>query len=347
MNVDYIIVGQGISGTMLSYFLSQQNIDHVVIDELKENSPSKIASGVINPITGRRFVKTWMIDEVMPFAVEAYKSLEKFLHCNIITQKNVIDFHTSIQMQEAFNKRALEEKVYLQTDFQNHQIDQLFNYSNGIGLIQPVWLIDINIILKEWRKYLTEKKSLIEEHFDTDQLQLEDEYVVYKNIKAKKIFFADGLNSMKLNWFENLPFVPNKGEAIIVEIPKLLRDLIYKNGLTIVPWKDDLFWVGSSYEWTFENELPTNSFKEKVESVLSNWLKTDYKIIDHIAAVRPANIERRPFVGILNHQQQIGILNGMGTKGCSLAPYFANEMVQHLQYQKHINVEADVNRFYT
>jgi hypothetical protein len=41
----------------------------------------------------------------------------------------------------------------------------------------------------------------------------------------------------------------------------------------------------------------------------------------------------------------IGILNGMGTKGCSLAPWFAKQITENLLYQKPIDALADVMRF--
>ena len=35
----------------------------------------------------------------------------------------------------------------------------------------------------------------------------------------------------------------------------------------------------------------------------------------------------------------------MGSKGCSLAPFFARQLADHLLYQKEITPEADVKRF--
>jgi hypothetical protein len=43
--------------------------------------------------------------------------------------------------------------------------------------------------------------------------------------------------------------------------------------------------------------------------------------------------------------QQVGILNGMGTKGCSLAPYFAKQMADHLSHKMPIDREAEIIRF--
>ena len=56
-------------------------------------------------------------------------------------------------------------------------------------------------------------------------------------------------------------------------------------------------------------------------------------------------MERRPFVGFHPTHKNMGILNGMGTKGCSLAPYFAKELAEHIINNKSINPLADVQRF--
>jgi glycine/D-amino acid oxidase-like deaminating enzyme len=67
--------------------------------------------------------------------------------------------------------------------------------------------------------------------------------------------------------------------------------------------------------------------------------------MEHKASIRPATLERRPFVGLHPHQENAGILNGMGTKGCSLAPFFASQLVDHLLRKKGIMPEADIKRF--
>lgn len=345
MQTEYIIIGQGICGTFLSYYFAKKGIQHIVIDESKPQTASKIASGVINPITGRRLVRTWMIEDVMPFAVTAYKELEKELDCNLIRQTNIIDFHTTPQMKLAFDERLPQEQEYLSVVNNQHQFDQYFNYYFGAGEINPCWLIDINILMSGWRKKLKSDNALLEEYFDLKDLKFEAFGVTYKNIKASKIIFCDGVAGAENPWFKLLPYAPNKGEALIVAIDDLPRNNIYKTNLSIVPWEDNLFWVGSTYEWKFEHPNPTELFRQKTETLLSQWLKVPFKTAEHLSSVRPANIERRPFVGFHPINSQIGILNGMGTKGCSLAPYFANEFVEHLINNAIINPNVDVKRF--
>ena len=345
MKVDYIIVGQGICGTMLSYFMLQQNISHVVIDESLTNTASKVASGVINPITGRRFVKTWMIDELMPFAKETYQSLEQLLNISVFQETSVIDFHTTEQMQKAFDERAKTESTFLNTNVDPLNFNKNFTFENGLAEILPCYLIDLNTLLESWRSFIKQKNILIESVFNEDEIIFKENKVSYKNIEANKIIYCNGVNAKQSKWFQHLPFALNKGEALIVEIPSLPKKHLYKNGITIVPWKENLFWVGSSYEWNYDDELPSKNFKNKIENVLNEWLKMPFKIKEHLSSLRPTNTERRPFVGVLQDQTEIAILNGMGTKGCSLAPYFANELVNHLIHKKSIHLEAEVNRF--
>jgi len=123
---------------------------------------------------------------------------------------------------------------------------------------------------------------------------------------------------------------------------------VFKKSIALVPIQDvkaNLFWVGSTYLWDFDNAEPSEKFLEQTEQALKNWLKVPFKILDHKAAIRPATVERRPFVGMHPYHPNIGILNGMGTKGCSLAPYFAKQLADHLVYKKEILPEADIKRF--
>jgi glycine/D-amino acid oxidase-like deaminating enzyme len=120
---------------------------------------------------------------------------------------------------------------------------------------------------------------------------------------------------------------------------------VFKKGLTLAPWKVGLYWVGASYEWAFDHKEPTAAFRERTEAVLKEWLKVPFRTVDHFASVRPATLERRPFVGFHPLYPAVGILNGMGTKGCSLAPYFAHQLVEFITKGSPIRPDADIKRF--
>ncbi len=346
MKVDYIIVGQGVSGSFLSWYFIKACKKVMVIDDSQPFSASKVASGVINPVTGRRIVSTWMIETLLPFALEAYTAFGKELGTCIISQKNILDFHPTPQMKLAFDERQPIESKYLRYPENEHQYKQYFNYPFGAGEIDPCYLIDLHPLLSCWRNKLKEQDNLLEEVFEVNELSFSDSHFVsYKDISAEKIIFCDGTKGFDSPYFNLLPYAKNKGEAVIVEIEGLPRKNIYKHGLSLVPWKENLWWVGSTYEWDFKDLNPSPAFREKVEQLLKHWVKLPYKIVDHIASERPANLERRPFVGFHPKYPNIGILNGMGTKGCSLAPYFAKQLVENILDNEPINPLADVKRF--
>lgn len=342
---DIIIVGQGISGTVLSSALMEQHQKVLVIDDGNKKAASKIASGVINPVTGRRIVKTWQIDEVMPAAVRMYQALENTLNTKIIQQCNIVNFHASKQMQKAFEDRIAEDPTYLSTQPLSNTIAAAFDAPFGHTVIDPCWLIHLENLLHHCRQYLIEKNTLIEDVFDFKKLGFTADQIVYKNYTANKIIFCEGAKGQNNPFFNQLPFAPNKGEALLVKINDLDSRFIYKKALSIVPWKDGIFWVGSNYEWDNYNDDPSPSFKEKTIAALNEWLTIPYEVIDHIAAIRPANTQRRPFIGMHPIYKNIGIFNGMGTKGCSLAPFFAEQFTSHILKQTTLDNEASIDRF--
>jgi glycine/D-amino acid oxidase-like deaminating enzyme len=344
--VKYLIIGQGLVGTWMSYHLDLAGVSYKVINDPNCKSATSVASGVINPVTGRRIVQTWLIETILPFAVEHYKGIEKKLNINIIKTAPILLIHPSEQMKDSFDYRMTHENVYLFTQ-DNSKWTPYFKAPFGTGAIDECYWMDLNLMTKHWEKYLQEQDKLIKDYFDCKDMLINENGVSWKNIEADKIIFCDGLNTMNHPYFAPLPFSPNKGEALIIKVPGLPNKHIYKNNISIVPWHGDLFWVGSSYEWSFQDENPTAGFKEKMIQSLNQFMELPYEIVDHLVGIRPANTQRRPFVGTHPNYSQLAICNGMGTKGCSLAPYFTHQLMENLEYKKPIEPEADINRFKT
>lgn len=346
MQTDFLIVGQGICGTFLSWYLQQAGRSCIVIDALHKDSASRVAAGIINPVTGRRIVKTWMIDDIMPFAWEAYHLLGQELSITAIEEKNIIDFFPTLQMKMAFEKRYNEDSQFISLPSDQDTWNNYFKYDWGFGKIEPCYLVNLPHILPAYRKVLLSQQLLLEEEFDLNLLQVSESKIQYRDITATKIIFCDGIKATSSPYFQNLPFAPNKGEALLVEIKDLPNTHVFKRGYNLVPWgQPGIFWAGSSYEWEFQSDQPTEIFRERTFAGLQYWLKLPITLLDHLASVRPATLERRPFIGFHPIFPSIGIFNGMGTKGCSLAPFFARQFVNAVCGQGTINPDADIKRF--
>ena len=70
-----------------------------------------------------------------------------------------------------------------------------------------------------------------------------------------------------------------------------------------------------------------------------------YNIVEHKAGVRPTVKDRRPLIGAHEEYSNLFIFNGMGTKGLSLAPFFALELIAHMESNLTLNEEVKLSRF--
>lgn len=342
METDYLIVGQGLCGTLLSYCLIKEGKNVVVIDPLKGLSSSKAAGGIINPVTGKRLVTSWMAEQFHSFAQIFYTSFGQELGSTIVATSDILEFHPTTDASIVFQER---QNGYLcsanDADWQPY-----FRFNYGIGKIAPCMLVDLTVMLDKWREKLIGAGVFLTEEFHSDDCSIGADGIDYKSIKAKKVIFCDGVAAGNSSFFDRLPWSKDKGEALVAAIPGLPRDHMYKQGgVSIVPWRDGLFWIGAAHDWKFNDMEPTDAFRRRVEEQLNYWLKLPYQIVDHLVAQRPANVERKPFVGLHPLLSSVGIFNGMGGKGCSQAPYFAQQFAQHLVHGNPIMPDVDIKRF--
>ncbi len=345
MNVDYLIIGQGVAGTWLSYFLSKEKKTFIIIDEIDRYASSRVAAGLINPVTGRRIVKTWRIDELLPFAEKHYTQLGEELGIRAISRRTIVDFFSAPDVKLAF-----ENKLSMGEDYIRRGPDDLFSeYFHpgfGCGIIEPAFTAHLDIILPAWRNKLEAEGRIRNAKYLEEELKVFEDHVQYHDITTSRIIYCDGIAAARSVYFSKLPFTLHKGEALILEIPGLPQDHIYKKGLALVPLSGkDIFWMGSNYSWHIQDPYPTEAYKSDALLKLKNWIKIPYRLIDHKAAIRPATIERRPFIGIHPLYPSVGLFNGLGTKGCSLGPFFAHELVEHLIHGKPLTPQVDIQRF--
>ncbi|MCW3126932.1 MAG: dependent oxidoreductase, partial [Bacteroidetes bacterium] len=82
--------------------------------------------------------------------------------------------------------------------------------------------------------------------------------------------------------------------------------------------------------------------KNEIIESLYKTLHVPFEVVYHGAGVRPSTKYRRPFIGFHPDQAHIGIFNGMGTKGMSLAPYWAEHFAEHIVNGSALSEEVDI-----
>lgn len=79
MSARVLIVGQGLAGTALGLELEAAGVGFTVASAGHDDAASRVAAGLINPVTGRRWVKSAQVDALLPEAEAFYRRAEKLL----------------------------------------------------------------------------------------------------------------------------------------------------------------------------------------------------------------------------------------------------------------------------
>lgn len=346
--LDAIIVGQGIAGSILAWELMHANQKILVIDEFDESSSSNIAAGITNPITGRRLVKTWMADELIATSDFTYRKMEEAFRVKFYFDLPIVRVFDSVKAQNDWSSRAAQQEYlpYLKNDRPIYLDAKKIKNDHGAFEISGGRHLQVAKMMAAVRQFLKNNKSLLEEHFYVADLKEENDCVSYKSIQAKRIIFCEGAAAAQNPFFAHLPFNLAKGECLLIKVNDLGIQQMIKNDVFLLPQdEEDIYYVGSTNHPKFETSQPTNYGLQELQAGLKGVLKSPYTVIKHQAAIRPTVADRRPFVGFLQHKPRIGIFNGLGTKGVSLAPFFAQQFVQHIVEQKSLMKEVDINRF--
>lgn len=346
-DIDYIIAGQGLAGTLLAHFLLKENQKIALIDPGRQGTATQVAAGIINPITGRRYVKSWRVDELIPFARQTYRELEQQFDISVFHPRNIIRSLFNAREENDWMLRTTEPgyEAYMKDrpeieSYAEHTVPA-FSY----GEVQHSAQVDIGLLARTYRRWFKENDILLEESLDYPQLTFGDGRVMYKDLSASKLVFCEGPNAIYNPFFNHLPFGGAKGEVLIVKIEEADFEKILKHRVFIVPLADDTYWIGSTYNWTFDDALPTEQGKMYLSERLEEVLKVPYKIVDHRAAVRPTVKDRRPFLGRHPEFPQLNIFNGLGTKGASLGPFWARKMCDFLLKNEDLDPQVDIRRF--
>jgi glycine oxidase len=323
----------------------QNNKSILVFDNNSQNS-SKVAAGIYNPIILKRFTVVADAQEQLTLLNIFYANLENKLNVTFDFQMLVLRKFFSVEEQN--NWFLVQDKPKL-TPF----LDSTLNFSKfenidspfGFGTVLQTGFVNTALLLETYASYLKQNDLLVEESFDYQALQIQEDFLVYKNIKAKHIVFAEGFGMHFNPFFKHLPLDGTKGEVMLIKAPNLDLDVIMNSSLYLVPLGNDLYKIGATYEWEDKSQLPTENGKSELLEKLKEIITCDFEVIDHLAGVRPTVRDRNPLVGSHPLHKNIHILNGLGTRGVMLAPFLAQKLFDFIENGIVLPKEIDCNRY--
>lgn len=339
---DYIVIGLGLAGAALALGLHQRKRRILVIDSPAENTSSRIAAGIFNPVTGRKMTKTWLADKLFPALHTHYRAAEALTGNTFFHPMPIYRPFVSIEEQNEWMGKSSDSalKPFIRHVLSAPAIPGVRDPVGGLLLDQCGYL-DTKSYVDSVRDLLIRERSYEETWLNDDDLIPGDESVRCGSAEARHVVFCHGVHTGR--WFGWLPVRPLKGETIDVSLA-LQGERIVNRGVYLVPgttgWR-----VGATYSYGDHNHDVTEESKSALISGLAELINLPFAVTGQRWGFRPTTPDRRPLLGRHPGHARIWTFNGLGTKGVSLAPYFSDVLIQAMENGVPLNKEVDIERY--
>jgi glycine oxidase len=341
---DTIIVGQGLAGTTLAWQLQTAGQRVLLIDENADVTSSKIAAGLITPITGLRLALSWSSEEFMTVAASFYRSIEARTGTSFFHDRTAIRLLKSDEEQRFWAKRCDQPSyiAHLVGPQPSPLVDPTFAESTRGGFAMVAAQLDVPAYLAASREALPHATMTLDWHRD---ITFSSDQITIPGHAARHLISCEGYAATRNPYFAWVPFKAAKGDILTVRFHSPLPPNTVHCGVWVAPTTDpNVFRVGSTYDLENLDQQPSPSARAEIEDKLRAFCHAPYTVLDHQAAIRPIIQASQPLIGLHPAHAQLGYFNGLGSKGSLHAPYFARCLSEFLVGGRPIADAFDVQK---
>jgi glycine oxidase len=326
---DAIIVGQGLAGTALAWCLHEAGQRVLMLDTDAPVTSSKIAAGLITPITGQRLLMSDTFSELLATAARFYQRCEQQTGTSFFHLRPAVRlFQSDTERQNWLARDKLALQPFLATPQPTPLLAEAFADTRCGGIAMHTAQLDT-------RSYLAASRALLPfQRMELDwtrDVKFAGDTVHVRGLRAHYVISCEGYaaaGNPHLSW---LPFRAAKGDILTVRFAHPLPPTTVHRGIWIAPTAEAAtFSVGSTYDVHNLDPTPSSKARTEIEGKLQTFVRMPYDVIEHQSAVRPILIDIKPAVGLHPKLPRLGYFNGLGSKGALQAPWFAQQFVQHL-----------------
>ena len=305
------ITGMGLAGCCLAWQRHFRGEAFTWEDDERPGASSKVAAGLINPVTGKNFSPSWRIAEFMPEAEAFYARVGELLGKQLWFPLPVWRLVAADEWTKVESKLG-EAEPWIE------RIEEDVPGWNRAIVLKGGGRVATREFCEGTRAYFAEKRSSAQDAATT---------VLCEG--------AAGLMAGRLGRHRCA-----KGEILTLRAPWRNDRMLIGGGGWLVPISGDTFKVGSTYVWDRLDGEPTPEGRAKVEKIARLLGGEDFEVIAHEAGVRPIVRKSQPVIGPLEDGRVV--FNGLGSKGSLYAPGVAARLTAWLAGETEIAAELDV-----
>lgn len=349
--IDYLIIGQGLAGTTLAWALLRRGVRVLVLDAGEASTCSRVAAGLITPITGRRLAISWRAAETLPAAWRFYQAIERETGARFAHGLPVARFFPAGSPAAAMWEKRRADPAYAPfiggVDAAPPPGGLPGGYAGfamrGSGFLDTAAYLDASraaFAARGAHQTATVAAAAVKPMPDGGVA------VDGTALRAKAAVFCEGYRGAANPHFSWLPFKGAKGEILDLRLAAgFPRDRILNgSGSWVLPDARGGFRAGSNYEFGATDPTPTDAGRAEVERALQTWFRAPYEVAGQRAGIRPIIRASKVAIGRHPAHPQLAIFNGLGSKGSMNAPYFAEQLAAHLEGAGAIDADVDIRR---
>ena len=326
MNVDFLIVGHGLAGATLARWLQILGQQVAVVDDEEPQSASRVASGLMTPITGKRNAVSYRYQDFWQVAVPFYRQMEADTQTRFFEERRTLKVLTETDWQElgrsAQSQRYFGRIVTPVSPYRPRRAVEL----RSAGRLQ------ITKFLQASRIGLDRQGAYYQARLQQDDFVLRADSIEVPRLRlaANHVICCQGIAAEPCFGIPQLPFEPAKGEILELKTTGIKGQPTLLANAWIVPGDDDRCFVGATYERNFASREPTADGRGQLLGEFAQLVDRRAMLVAQRAAIRPILRGRMPQFGLSSTDPRWGFLNGLGSKGAVRAPLVSEQFARYL-----------------
>lgn len=333
--VDSLIIGQGLAGTAVAWTLQRHGQSFAVVDHPRSETASRVSAGLLTPVTGKRLVKSDEFDADWATATDFYQFVERQLQQTVFQQEPMLRLFADEPTRNEFLCDS-DDSVRDSVECWDGTLQSGGRRQPGIEM-RPAGRLQVTQYLERSAAWFRERQMLFHDDIDiTALLQQADDRGPFEVCPAgsERCLLADRVILCTGAWsnpaFPLIPDNPSRGDLLDVKIENYTADQVVHRSVWIAPQSDGQQRIGSTYDWKYLENVPTQAGRQQVLTGVRRMVTGDIRILRHRGAVRPTMKDYRPVLGPSVVSDRIYTLNGLGSKGALRAPRLAEYLAAHL-----------------
>jgi glycine oxidase len=340
-----LILGHGLAGCAVAWQLLWRGQAFTVVDEELPITSSKIAAGLLTPITGMRLSLAPEHERELRECLAFYRRVQQRLGVGVVHPRQHLRILRTEQEQQLWPRRRVDPRLqgFLRSDprpldAEHFQVEA----RNGFQMRHGGW-VDTAAYLHQSRRLWQQQGSWVEQRLEPAEVEPQADGWTWQGRHYRWVIDCRGWSAGQTRLWNWLPWDCAKGTILTLQADLGQERRIIHHGCWVVPRGDGTLRVGSTYDKDLRQPYAgTAEQVQQLQSKLSATLRCPWQMTAEATAVRPILQGQRVVMGTHPGRERWAVLNGLGSKGALRAPGLADQLLCHLLDGQRLPLALDV-----